>query len=205
MDLYFLKYNNYYNHTYKKENLLVDYLPFRIGEVEDCELWNPGDGIRTSQVFDYNPIKEFPDYMVVAEGTEIYSRWFVIDGDRLRNGQYRVSLLRDVIADNIEAILTSPMFVERALLKENDNLIFNSENITVNQIKTNETLIKDNTGVPWIVGYLNRSYAGGKIEGNMEITPFRTYNTLEEFEYHDYIDNWFNGYTSNESTWFTLY
>ena len=122
MDLYFLKYNNYYNHTYKKESLLANYLPFRIGEVEDCELWNPGDGIRTSQVFDYDPVKEFPDYMVVAEGTEIYSRWFVIDGDRLRSGQYRVSLLRDVIADNIEALLTSPMFVERALLKENDNL-----------------------------------------------------------------------------------
>lgn len=177
MDLYFLKYNNYYNHTYKKENLLVDYLPFRIGEVEDCELWNPGDGIRTSQVFDYEPIKEFPDYMVVAEGNEIYSRWFVIDGDRLRNGQYRVSLLRDVIADNIEAILTSPMFVERALLQENDNLIFNSENITVNQIKTSETLIKDNTGVPWIVGYLNRSYAGGSIEGDLKITPVKTYSS----------------------------
>ena len=205
MDLYFLKYNNYYNHTYKKENILENYLPFRIGEVEDCELWNPGDGIRTSQVFDYEPIKEFPDYMIVAEGSVIYSRWFVIDGDRLRNGQYRVSLLRDVIADNIEAILTSPMFVERALLKENDNLIFNSENITVNQIKTSETLIKDDTGVPWIVGYLNRSYAGGKIEGNLEITPVKTYNSWDAFEYNNYFDNWFNGYTSDESTWFALY
>ena len=205
MDLYFLKYNNYFNHTYKKENTLENYLPFRIGEVEDCELWNPGDGIRTSQVFDYEPIKEFPDYMIVAEGSVIYSRWFVIDGDRLRNGQYRVSLLRDVIADNIEAILTSPMFVERALLKEDDNLIFNSENITVNQIKTSETLIKDNTSVPWIVGYLNRSYAGGKIEGNLEITPVKTYNSWDAFEYNNYFDNWFNGYTSDESTWFALY
>lgn len=205
MDLYFLKYNNYYNHTYKKENLLTNYLPFRIGEIEDCELWNPGDGIRTSQVFDYEPVKEFPDYMVVAEGNEIYSRWFVIDGDRLRSGQYRVSLLRDVIADNIEALLTSPMFVERALLKENDNLIFNSENITVNQIKTDETLIKDNTGVPWIVGYLNRSYAGGKIEGNLEFTPVKTYSSWDAFEYNAYFDNWFNGYTSDDSTWFALY
>ena len=205
MDLYFLKYNNYYNHTYKKENLLVNYLPFRIGEVEDCELWNPGDGIRTSQVFDYDPVKEFPDYMVVAEGTEIYSRWFVIDGDRLRSGQYKVSLLRDVIADNIEAILTSPMFVERALLKENDNLIFNSENITVNQIKTSETLIKDETKVPWIVGYLNRNYAGGTFSGNMEITPYREYASFNDFEYNNYFTEWFKGYTADESTWFTLY
>ena len=200
MDLYFLKYNNYYNHTYKKENLLVDYLPFRIGEVEDCELWNPGDGIRTSQVLDYDPVKEFPDYMVVAEGTEIYSRWFVIDGDRLRNGQYRVSLLRDVIADNIEAILTSPMFVERALLKENDNLIFNSENITVNQIKTSETLIKDDTKVPWIVGYLNRSLQSKEITGALDIQPSKEYPSLSAWPEHQYVNNWFNGYTADADT-----
>lgn len=200
MDLYFLKYNNYYNHTYKKENLLVDYLPFRIGEVEDCELWNPGDGIRTSQVFDYDPIKEFPDYMIVAEGAEIYSRWFVIDGDRLRNGQYRVSLLRDVIADNIEAILTSPMFVERALLKEDDKLIFNSENITVNQIKTDETPIKDNTGVPWIVGYLNRSLQSKEITGALDIQASKEYPSLSAWPEHQYVNNWFNGYTADADT-----
>lgn len=205
MDLYFLKYNNYYNHTYKKEKLLTNYLPFRIGEIEDCELWNPGDGIRTSQVFDYEPVKEFPDYMVVAEGTEIYSRWFVIDGDRLRSGQYRVSLLRDVIADNIEAILTSPMFVERALLKENDNLIFNSENITVNQIKTDETPIKDSTGVPWIVGYLNRSLQSKEITGSLSITPNKIVNNLTDWEYYQYVDNWFNGYTADDANWFALY
>lgn len=189
MDLYFLKYNNYYNHTYKKETLLTNYLPFRIGEVEDCELWNPGDGIRTSQVFDYEPVKEFPDYMVVAEGNEIYSRWFVIDGDRLRNGQYRVSLLRDVIADNIESLLTSPMFVERALLKENDNLIFNSENITVNQIKTDETLIKDSTGVPWIVGYLNRSLQSKEIVGALDIQPSKEYSSVSAWPEYQYVNN----------------
>ena len=205
MDLYFLKYNNYYNHTYKKENLLTNYLTFRIGEIEDCELWNPGDGIRTSQVFDYEPVKEFPDYMVVAEGNEIYSRWFVIDGDRLRSGQYRVSLLRDVIADNIEAILTSPMFVERALLKENDNLIFNSENITVNQIKTDETPIKDSTGVPWIVGYLNRSLQSKEITGALDIEPSKTYPSLSAWPEHQYVNNWFNGYTADADTWFALY
>lgn len=205
MDLYFLKYNNYFNHTYKREDTLVNYIPYRVGEVEDCELWNPNDGIRTSQVFDYEPIKEFPDYMIAAEGSVIYSRWFVIDGDRLRNGQYRVSLLRDVIADNIESILTSPMLIERALLKEDDNLIYNSEDILVNQIKTSETLIKDETKVPWIVGYLNRNYAGGTFSGNMEITPFRQYNSFTDFEYNDYFTEWFKGYTSDESTWFTLY
>lgn len=206
MDLYFLVYNNYYNKTYKREELLVNYLPYRVAEVEDCELWNPGDGVSTSQVLDYESTANvFPDYMIAAIGNEIKSRWFVLDADRLRNGQYRVSLRRDVIADNIENLLTSPMMVERALLPESSNLIYNSENITVNQIKTDETPIKDETKVPWIVGYLNRNYAGGTFSGNMEITPYRTYNSFNDFEYNNYFTEWFKGYTSDESTWFTLY
>ena len=206
MDLYFLVYNNYYNKTYKREELLESYLPYRVAEVEDCELWNPGDGVSTSQVLDYESTANvFPDYMIAAIGNEIKSRWFILDADRLRNGQYRVSLRRDVIADNIGNLLRSPMMIERALLPESSDLIYNSENITVNQIKTKETPIKDNTGVPWLVGYLNHSYAGEAFSGNMEITPIRTYANIEEFEYHAYIDNWFNGYTSDESTWFTLY
>ena len=206
MDLYFLVYNNYYNKTYKREELLESYLPYRVAEVEDCELWNPGDGVSTSQILDYESTANvFPDYMIAAIGNEIKSRWFILDADRLRNGQYRVSLRRDVIADNIGNLLRSPMMIERALLPESSDLIYNSENITVNQIKTKETPIKDNTGVPWLVGYLNRSYTGEAFSGNMEITPIRTYANIEEFEYHAYIDNWFNGYTSDESTWFTLY
>lgn len=143
--------------------------------------------------------------MIVAEDSVIYSRWFVIDGDRLRNGQYRVSLLRDVIADNIESILTSPMFVERALLKENDDLIYNSEDILVNQKKTKETLIKDETKVPWIVGYLNRSLQSKEITGSLSITPNKIVNNLSDWEYYQYVDNWFNGYTADDANWFALY
>ena len=206
MDLYFLVYNNYYNKTYKREELLESYLPYRVAVVEDCELWNPGDGVSTSQVLDYESTANvFPDYMIAAIGNEIKSRWFILDADRLRNGQYRVTLRRDVIADNIGNLLRSPMMIERALLPESSDLIYNSENITVNQIKTKETPIKDETKVPWLVGYLNHSYAGEAFSGNMEITPIRTYANIEEFEYHAYIDNWFNGYTSDDSTWFTLY
>ena len=88
MDLYFLVYNNYYNKTYKREELLESYLPYRVAEVEDCELWNPGDGVSTSQVLDYeSTVNVFPDYMIAAIGNEIKSRWFVLDADRLRNGQ----------------------------------------------------------------------------------------------------------------------
>ena len=207
MDLYFLKYNNYFNRTYKKEKQLISYLDFEVGRVEDCELWNPNDGVYTEQDFEYeyDVGKVFPDYMIAAVGSEIESRWFVLDGTRLSNGMYHMSLKRDIIADEIDKILDSPMYVQRALLPENNTLIYNGENISVNQIKTDETPIKDKTKVPWLIGYLNRSYTGGEFKGDLKITPVREYANLNEFEYHDYITNWFNGYTSDDSTWFTLY
>lgn len=207
MDLYFLKYNNYFNRTYKKEKQLISYLDYEVGRVEDCELWNPNDGVYTEQdlEYEYEMGKVFPDYMIAAVGSEIESRWFVLDGTRLSNGMYHMSLKRDIIADEIDKILESPMYVQRALLPENNTLIYNGENISVNQIKTDEMPIKDETKVPWIIGYLNRNYAGGTFNGNMEITPYREYTSFNDFEYNNYFTEWFKGYTSDESTWFTLY
>lgn len=186
MDLYFLKYNNYFNRTYKREEYLLQYLFYRVAEVEDCDLWNPNDGITATQVFEYEPVKEFPDYMVVGNGGEIVSRWFVMDGTRLRDGQYKVNLRRDVIADHIDQILNSPMLIERALLPETDNLIFNSEDIVVNQIKTSELLIKDVTQVPWIVGYIAQKADAtfNKVTGLTSYTrPNQTAAGLENFPY----------------------
>lgn len=186
MDLYFLKYNNYFNRTYKREELLFNYMLYRVAEVEDCDLWNPNDGITTTQVFEYEPVKEFPDYMVVGNGGQIVSRWFVMDGTRLRDGQYKVNLRRDVIADHIDQILKSPMLIERALLPETDNLIFNSEDIVVNQIKTSELLIKDETEVPWIVGYIAQKADAtfNKVTGLTSYTrPNQTAAGLANFPY----------------------
>lgn len=207
MDLYFLKYNNYFNRTYKKEKQLISYLDYEVGRVEDCELWNPNDGVYTEQDFEYeyDVGKVFPDYMIAAVGSEIESRWFVLDGTRLSNGMYHMSLKRDIIADEIDKILDSPMYVQRALLPENNYLIYNGENISVNQIKTDETPIKDETGVPWIVGYLNRSLQSKEITGALDIQPSKEYDSLSVWTEYQYVNNWFNGYTADADTWFALY
>ena len=207
MDLYFLKYNNYFNRTYKKEKQLISYLDYEVGRVEDCELWNPNDGVYTEQdlEYEYDVGKVFPDYMIAAVGSEIESRWFVLDGKRLSNGMYHMSLRRDIIADEIDKILESPMYIQRALLPENNTLIYNGENISVNQIKTKETLIKDNSGVAWIVGYLNRSVKSKEITGALDIEPNATYNSLSAWTDYQYVNNWFNGYTADSNNWFTLY
>ena len=207
MDLYFLKYNNYFNRTYKKEKQLISYLDYEVGRVEDCELWNPNDGVYTEQdlEYEYEMGKVFPDYMIAAVGSEIESRWFVLDGKRLSNGMYHMSLRRDIIADEIDKILESPMYIQRALLPENNTLIYNGENISVNQIKTKETLIKDNSGVAWIVGYLNRSVQSKEITGALDIEPNATYDSLSAWTDYQYATNWFNGYTADSNNWFTLY
>lgn len=207
MDLYFLKYNNYYNRTYKRETNLLNYMNYRIGEVIECDLWNENDGIITTQTFDYqyDPVREFPDYMVAAVGTEIMSRWFIIESKRICNGQYKMTLRRDIVADRIDEILDSPAYIERALLDNNDPLIYNNENFIVNQIKTKETLIKDNTGVPWLVGYLNRNSGAITVETALDITPSITVDSLSNWTYYQYVNNYFNAYTSNSSTWMALY
>ena len=46
MDLYFCKYNNYFNRVYKpKLTNLSDYETYKVGEVLNCNLWNPNDGV----------------------------------------------------------------------------------------------------------------------------------------------------------------
>lgn len=211
MHIYYLKYNNYYNRKFKREASLPDYLVYEVARTENLALWNPADGVETSIVANIDiPFGAAqPDYAVLQGDTVddyINSRWFIMEMVQLRKGQYRVSLRRDVIVDSIEVLENTTNFLaERGFVEQSNKLALQPENITVNRIKTKETPIKDETGVPWIVGYLNRTYEGGKIEGNMEITPMATYNTIEEFPYYQYQDNWFNCYTSDESTWFRLY
>ena len=161
MTLYFLRYNNYYNRLVKKEDSLEGYLGYAVGSpLTGCINWNPNDGVDTEQVVNSFTWETFenPDYVVVVnDANEIDSRWFVIENTRLRNGQMKLLLHRDVVVDNYEAILEAPMFIEKATpLSTNDPAIYNKENMDFNQIKIGETLLKDETGVPWVVGYIPR-------------------------------------------------
>ena len=174
-NLFFAQFNNYYNRKVRKLDSLSDYASFILGpETGVNRNFNPNDGIDTEVTCNW--AYRMPDYCIVTntQGT-ILSRWFVIEAKRLRNGQYRMALHRDVFVDFYEEIIDAPVFVEKATLQADNPLIFNNEQMTYNQIKRSEDLLKDESGIAWIVGYMaSNAYsdaakakieaAGGKAE-----------------------------------------
>lgn len=166
MTLYLLKFNNYYNRIVKKFDSISGYSDFVLDSFEGIN-FNPNDSINTEQIINYTG--EQPDYVIVCdEDNKIVSRWYVTASQRTRAQQYRMVLYRDVIADWYDDVIKAPMFVEKALLQQSDPLIFNSEDMTFNQIKTSETLLKDETKCAWLVGYCTRDTAETSISSEIK-------------------------------------
>ena len=153
MDLYFYQYNNYYNRIVKKLDSLSEYQTYQLGNPLLNVSFNPADDVNATQVVNRDKA-EIGDYLICALGNEIVSRWFIIEANRERTGQYTLVLRRDVFADNLEEIKNAPAFIEKATLDNTDPMIFNKEDMTFNQIKTSETPLQDETKSAWVVGYI---------------------------------------------------
>lgn len=188
--IYIYKYNNYYNRRVKKEDSLYDYgSPIYI-ESGSAVNFNPSDGVSTQFIAGKlnNSYDGGGDYLIYSDDNiNISSRWFILEQTRNRNGQYNCSLQRDLIVDNYDEILNADTFIEKATLQDSSPLIFNKENIGVNQIKKHEELVKDESGCAWIVGYVDRKYEGGKVElTSPEVVPDITVDDLEQWQYYKY-------------------
>ncbi|MEE3416016.1 MAG: hypothetical protein VZR53_11675, partial [Prevotella sp.] len=77
---------------------------------------------------------------------------------KVRGNQYRAILRRDLLADNYDAIMESPCFIEKGYVGPEDSAIFNKEDMTFNQIKTRETILRDDSKTSWIVGYIAQDH-----------------------------------------------
>lgn len=190
---YLLQYNNYYNRIEKRHFSLHAYLPYWIGVQGDCS-FNENDGITATQVVNFDmKEKGEPDYFIVAEDDEIVSRWFITEARRLRRNQYRLSLQRDLVADFYDKIKDSPLYVERGAVSDGSDLIFNPEGGTYNQIKQSETLLKDESGIGWIVGYIPRNAldTATTVEATTEIatTGITSVAGIENWPYYDLTTN----------------
>lgn len=158
-----MNYNNYFNRTYKRHNTLEQYIDASEGHILGVDKpynFSITDGVTMEHVFNVNETEE-PNYLLLLEENEqrtIVSRWFVIDWTKVRGNQYKGLLRRDLLADNYEKITTSPSFIEKGYVEPTDSAIFNKENMNFNQIKTRETLLKDDSNTAWIVGYIAKDH-----------------------------------------------
>ena len=170
MNILILKgFNNYFNRIVKKYTTLEDYEENSQSSATYTDInFNPNDGVATELILGTGVIGSDADFEIThaadylicyntSEGVDtIDSRWFILECERTRAGQYKISLKRDVIADYLDDVKSAPLFLEKATIRDTQNpLLYNSENYNVNQIKTSETLIKDRSGVAWIVGYVS--------------------------------------------------
>lgn len=190
-DLYVLKYNNYYNREIKAPlPNVTDYQKYLYASLGQTN-FNPNDGVSTHH--DVTLDIDDGDYLIVASGNTVVSRWFIIDHSRICRGQsaglYRLELLRDVIADNYNATLSSTCFIERAIVDDNSTLIYNSENINTNQQRKSAELLKDDTKMAWLVGFVNRDTEAKTISINSTVISDIKVDNLDDWEYYKYVGN----------------
>lgn len=202
--IYLLKYNNYYNRIVKKEDTLGAYLTqdYLLDTFENIN-FVPADGVDTTLVVKH--VGPNPDYLIVADGNDIESRWFVVESDIIRGGQYKLTLHRDVIVDSYDLVVNAPCFIEKATLSNNDPFIFNGEDMTFNQIKQAETPLKDETGCAWVVGYIPKDSFTGEESTRTVKTDFILADSadivvenIDQWEYYPYITQKYKSYYSED-------
>lgn len=192
MNLYIYKYNNYYNRIVKKEDVLTGYgTPIHI--LFNCKDFSPNDGVNTTHVFGsvVNNYDGSGDYLIVAnENNEIIFRWFIIETKFARNGQWILTLRRDLVVDYYNDVINAECFIEKATLSANDILLYNEEQFSVNQIKKDEKLLKDKSGCPWLVGYYAADATGitGTVLANelINVPYVQLTTTIEDWDYYQY-------------------
>lgn len=188
-------YNNYYNRTYKRNNTYQEYInasASNILGIEKSYNFNLKDGVNVDHIFNVDSNVDEPNYCLLLNETDnsIASRWFVVEWEKVRGNQYHAILRRDLLADNYEAITTAPSFIEKGYVGPQDSAIFNKENITVNQIKTSETLLKDDSNTAWIVGYIAQDHpalSNKQFTLNPEVDMTITGN-FSDWEYANWCD-----------------
>lgn len=169
-------YNNYFNRKVLKEANLASY-GTPVYTLNNSN-FNPADGVNTSVVLGTIDYLDNGNYLIVCDlENNIVSRWFIIDTDRTRQGQFRVTLKRDVMVDFYDVITNSPCIINRAMLDENNPLIYNSEGFDFNQIKTREVLLQDDFRSRWIYLYMAKN-AADKNDITVAYNPY-----AHEFDY----------------------
>lgn len=186
--------HSYFDRVIDRMETIDEYVAAASHYFVDNRNFDPGNDISTNLIIGSttaNAITFNGNYLLVTGSrveqidgvnttvTFIVSRWWVTDQKRTRNGQYSLSLKRDVIADHLSIVEDAPCFIEKATIRDlNSPLLFNPEEMSFNQIKQSETFLKDDTKSAWIVGYIARNYAGDTWTAAYDVTTDYNNDTL---------------------------
>lgn len=153
-----LQFESYYTRRIKLYNTLSQYADYVITTFNNINfIYN--DGVNTTQILNYNPAQydnQEPTYVIVQDNdTGELSRWFVINSIRTRKGQYQLSLHRDLIADNIDNVLSATTYVERGYC---DNILdpafYNEESVLIDKPLNSVYELRDDSQAAWLVAYV---------------------------------------------------
>lgn len=189
--LYLYKFNSYHNRVLKMFDTPNEYITYQSNNNNTYVLsqnvnFDLKDGATATVVYPTGVGIGYdlsPNYVLVLDSTNstIKSRWYVVEGTKTRGGQYQLTLFRDVVADFKNDIITAPCLIEKATLRDSNPLIFNSENVSVNKIKTREYLLQDESKCAWVVGYLGPKYSGTTETAINDIIVDYNYNNKADF------------------------
>ena len=164
------KFNNYFNRKIIRYETLAEYItasndhhiPVDANSAMTPFDFNLNDNVTTEIIA--NDLDFDPDYFLELDASQnILSRWFIVEQRRNRQGQWLYSLKRDVISDNVVNLMNAPVFVQKGIVGDDNPLILNSEGMNFNQIKVEETLLKDKTNTSWLIGYIAKSQGGADV------------------------------------------
>lgn len=211
--IYLLKYNNYFNRIAKKEATISGYLinEYLLGTISNVN-FNPNDGVDTELLIGKGDWADgtIPDYLISYNSDSDFSRWFVIEASRTRAGQYKLTLHRDVVIDYYNDVINAPCYIEKATVQSTSPFIYNNEDIKFNQIKQSETLLKDETNCPWLVGYFARTNGGSTttISGSFASSlpaDITLAGDISTWQYYNYTQNYsFVSANVNHVEFFTM-
>ena len=180
MNLSFYKFHNYLDRVIEYHKGYEAYNSALITTFTDID-FNLLDGVNNTGVViddDTGALNAYHSNYVIAWYTDseqkarIHSRWFIMRQTEVSYNKYTFDLRRDVIGDNYQTVINSPVFIEKGFVSAYSSAIFNDEQMTFNQIKKKEYLLKDQTNCPWLAIY----YAQKDAEGNL-------YNLKGSFSY----------------------
>lgn len=205
MTIALLSFNNYYNRLVKRLETYSDYTNSYPSVVFYGVNFNPNNNVTTSLVIDWDKsINSFdPDYLLAQdENTGSFTRWFIIDMVRNRLGQYQITLKRDLLSDFYAQINSSVCFIDKGLIGSENALIFNSEGISVNQIKKKEYLLKDKTKCGWIIGYVAPNLAAEEDKQISVTYPQPSVPDIDTFGLDEYLNKELKAYLDTETSYF---